>query len=530
LNLQDAPMTFRLTYATMFDPPAEMHERFDAALARVRARLGTRHDLFLDGADVAAGQYARRTSPIDESLVLGDFAVASESHVALAMDAANRAYPGWRATPVAERARLLRRVADVMDERVYDIAAALALEVGKNRMEALGEAQETVDFFRHYADDFEQHAGYEHELPNDPLPQVVSRNRSVMRPYGAWVVIAPFNFPLALAGGPTAAALVTGNTVVVKGASDTPWAGRLLADCIRDAGLPAGVFHYLSGSGRDVGAALAAHPATAGITFTGSVTVGMELLRQMTSGPWPRPCIAEMGGKNPCIVTARANLDDAAAGIVRSAFGMDGQKCSALSRLYVDAAVADVLIERLREQMAAIRIGDPCLRENWLGTVINAGAAASHARYVEELRAGGARILAGGRDLRRGELARGHYVDPVLAEAPLAHRLWRQEMFVPILMLHRVERRDEAMRLANDSTLGLTAGFYGAPDEVAWFHEHIEAGVTYANRKQGATTGAWPGYQPFGGWKGSGSTGKATASFYYLAQYLREQSRTVVDP
>ncbi|HET9693895.1 MAG TPA: aldehyde dehydrogenase family protein, partial [Steroidobacteraceae bacterium] len=215
-------MGFRLTYATMFDPPAEMHERFEAALAQVRGRLGGRHDLFLDGADVAAGHYATRTSPIDETLVLGEFAVASDAHVALAMDAAQRAWPAWRATSVAERAGLLRRVADVMEQRVYDIAAALTLEVGKNRMEALGEAQETVDFFRHYADDFERHAGYEHPLPDDPLPGVVSRNRSVMRPYGTWVVIAPFNFPLALAGGPAAAALVTGNTVVVKGASDTP--------------------------------------------------------------------------------------------------------------------------------------------------------------------------------------------------------------------------------------------------------------------------------------------------------------------
>ena len=522
-------MPFRLTYATMFDPPAELHERFDEALARVHGALGRRHDLFLDGGDVAAGAYDRRVSPIDADLVLGEFALASPAHVAMAMDAAQRAFPRWRATAVHERAALLRRAAAVMEDRVYEIAAALALEVGKNRMEALGEAQETVDFFRHYADDFEQHAGYEHALPNDPLEHVVSRNRSVMRPYGAWVVIAPFIFPLALAGGPAAAALVTGNTVVVKGSTDTPWAGRLLADCIRDAGLPPGVFQYLSGSGRDVGEALATHPATAGITFTGSVEVGRRLLTQMAGGAWPRPCIAEMGGKNPCIVTARANLDDAAAGIVRSAYGMDGQKCSALSRLYVDRGVADGLIERLRAQMAAIRIGDPTRRENWLGTVINARAAGQYARYVDDLRAGGAILLAGGRELREGQLARGHYVDPVLAEAPIGHPLWRHEMFVPILMLHRVASRDEAMQLANDSTLGLTAGFYGAPDEVPWFHEHIEAGVTYANRAQGATTGAWPGYQPFGGWKGSGSTGKAIASFYYLTQYLREQSRTVVE-
>jgi 1-pyrroline-5-carboxylate dehydrogenase len=443
---------------------------------------------------------------------------------------AHAAFPSWRATPPQERVRLMRRVADVIEARVYEIAAALALEVGKNRMEALGEAQECVDFFRCYADDFEQHGYYVNELPNDPLPGVVSRNRSVMRPYGAWVVIAPFNFPMALAAGPTAAALVTGNTVVVKGSVETPWAGRLLADCIRDAGLPAGVFHYLSGSGREIGEALSSHPATAGITFTGSVAVGTHLLQRMTGPPWPRPCIAEMGGKNACIVTAQANLEDAAAGIVRSAYGLSGQKCSALSRLYVDGAVADELIERMRASIAAIRIGDPCERQHWLGPVISAGAAANHARYVAELRSGGAQLLAGGRDLRSGELARGHFVDMALAEAPLAHPLWRHEMFVPILMLHRVADRDAAMQLANDSSVGLTAGFYGAPDEVPWFHEHIEAGVTYANRKQGATTGAWPGYQPFGGWKGSSSTGKAIASFHYLPLYLREQSRTVVEP
>jgi 1-pyrroline-5-carboxylate dehydrogenase len=521
-------MSFRLTYATMFDPPEAMHARFDVALERLQARLGARHELFVDGADRAAGHYALRPSPLDVDLNVGEFAVAGRSDVDLAMRSAEAAWPAWRRLAAAERARLMRRVADLMEERVYEIAAALVLEVGKNRMEALGEAQETVDFFRYYADDFESHGGYEHALPDDPLPGIRSTNRSVMRPYGTWVVIAPFNFPLALAGGPAAAALVTGNTVVVKGASDTPWAGRLLADCIRDAGLPRGVFHYLSGPGREVGEALAAHAATAGVTFTGSAAVGMRILRQMAGGTWPRPCIAEMGGKNPCIVTARASLDDAAAGIVRSAYGMGGQKCSALSRLYVERDVADALIERLERQVAGLSIGDPRRRDRWLGPVINGAAYASYAGYVEELVAGGARMLAGGRQLHEGDLGHGYYVEPVLAELPLGHRLWQHEMFLPILTLHRVADRDEAMRLANDSELGLTAGFYGGADEVAWFHEHIEAGVTYANRRQGATTGAWPGYQPFGGWKGSGSTGKAIASDYYLAQYLREQSRTVV--
>ncbi len=522
-------MTFRLTYATMFDPPEAMHQRFDAAMEKVRADLGKRHALFIGGADSQAAHHFARSSPIDASTVVGEFPRADSSDVEAAMAAARAAWPKWRAMHAGERVPLVRRVADVMEERVYEIATALTLEVGKNRMEALGEAQETVDFFRCYADDFEGACGYDRELSNDPLEGVVSRNRSTMRPYGVWLVIAPFNFPLALAGGPTAAALVTGNTVVVKGASDTPWAGRLLADCIRDAGLPPGVFNYLSGSGAEVGAALVAHPNTAGVTFTGSVPIGMGLIRQMTSGPYPKPCIAEMGGKNACIVTQSADLDRAAAGIARSAYGMGGQKCSALSRLYVHTRIADALIERLQRQIAAIRIGDPSLRANWLGPVVNKRAYDNYASYVAQLYESSATVLAGGRQLKTGDLGRGWYVEPVLAEAAPDHPLWRQEMFLPILMLHRVGDRDEAMALANASDMGLTAGIYGSADDVVWFHENIEAGVTYANRPQGATTGAWPGYQPFGGWKGSGSTGKAIASFYYLAQYMREQSRTVVE-
>jgi 1-pyrroline-5-carboxylate dehydrogenase len=236
-----------------------------------------------------------------------------------------------------------------------------------------------------------------------------------------------------------------------------------------------------------------------------------------------------MGGKNACIVTAAADLERAATGIVRSAFGMGGQKCSALSRLYVHRDVADSLVQKLLTQMAAVRIGDPGRRENWLGPVTTSEGYESYARYVTQLRSQGARVLAGGKRLREGELAHGFFVQPTLAEAPTRHPLWQHEMFVPILMLFRVGSNDEAMQLANESALGLTAGFYGSAEEVGWFQEHIEAGVTYANRPQGATTGAWPGYQPFGGWKGSGNTGKAIASFYYLPQYLREQSQTVVD-
>lgn len=521
-------MSFRLTYATMFNPPEAMHDAFDAALAALRGGLGARHGLFLGGEDVSARAQQTLVSPIDTSLVLGEFALATPDDVEQAMRSARAAWPAWRARPGAERAALLRRVADLMQQRVYTLAAALALEVGKNRMEALGEAQETVDFFRQYADDFERAKGFDVPLPNDPLEGVVATNRSVLRPYGVWAVIAPFNYPLALMGGPTAAALVTGNVVVAKGSTHTPWAGRLLADCLRDAGVPEGVFQLLHGASDSVARALGEHPDVAGITFTGSVAVGRRLLAHSVSGPYPKPCIAEMGGKNPCIVTEHAELDTAAAGIVRSAYGLSGQKCSALSRLYVHEAVADALIERLRQRIADLTVGDPTVRAHWMGPVNNAAAYANYRAWVAQLRDGGARLHAGGEVWTEGERARGYYVSPVLAEAPAAHPLWRTELFLPVLMLQRVATREQAMQLANDSDLGLTAGFYGAADEVPWFHDRIEAGVTYANRAQGATTGAWPGYQPFGGWKGSGSTGKAIASFYYLPLYQREQSRTVV--
>ena len=522
-------MSFKLTYATMFEPPASLHTSFESAVERMRGRLGGRHLLHIAGEERATERYFVKTNPANTQETLGEFAAATPADAAAALEAASRAWPSWRRTPLAERARLMRRVAQLIEERVYELAAVLSLEVGKNRMEALGETQESADFFTLYTQEFERQRAFDNVLPDDPLPTHASHNRSVLKPYGPWVVIAPFNFPLALAAGPTAAALITGNTVVVKGASATPWADRLLADCMRDAGLPPGVFNYLSGPGASVGAALIAHPLAAGVTFTGSYEVGMNIVRALQSPPYPRPCIAEMGGKNACIVTARADLERAALGIVRSAYGMGGQKCSALSRLYVEAPVADALIEKVLGQIAALRIGDPVRRENWLGPVTTASGYASYARYSEQLRGAGARVLSGGEQLREEPLAHGYFVRPTLAEAPPSHPLWREELFLPILMLHRVARREDAMALANDSPLGLTAGFYGAPDEVDWFNEHIQAGVTYANRPQGATTGAWPGYQAFGGWKGSGSTGKAIGSFYYLPQYLHEQSQTVVE-
>lgn len=522
-------MAFKLTYSTMFDPPAELHERFEAALAEVRNELGRSHGSYINGQDVTGDKLADKISPINQDWLLGRFAVPNSQTVDAAVAAAGQAFPEWKAKTLAERNRLLRRVGEIIEERVYEIGAAVALEVGKNRMESLGEIQETADFFYFYCDEYERQQGFDHALPDDPSPDYLSHNRSVLKPYGVWAIITPFNFPFALAGGPVAAALVTGNTVVLKGAPDTPWAGRLLADCMHDAGIPPGVFNYLADPEDTIGPVLVDHQDVAGVTFTGSHEVGMQICQKLSAGPHTRPCIAEMGGKNATIVTKNGDLERAALGIIRSAFGLSGQKCSALSRIYVEDSVADELIAKLKPAIDAIQVGDPTRVENYIGPVVNAQAYEDYSRYIDDLRDSGASIIAGGTVLTDGDLQSGYFCAPTLAEASLDHALWQHEMFLPIVMLARVPDKETGMQLTNDTDLGLTAGFYGNEEETDWFFDNIEVGVTYANRPQGATTGAWPGYQPFGGWKGSTSTGKGIASFYYLAQYMREQSQTSVE-
>jgi len=396
-------------------------------------------------------------------------------------------------------------------------------------MEALADVPETADLINYYCGQVEQHDGFEKPLKKDPLKGHTALNKSLLKPYGVWAVIAPFNFPVALSGGPSGGALVAGNTVVFKPASDTAWTGYLLAKCFLDAGLPPGVFNYVTGPGSKVGGEMQGNPGVDGITFTGSYDVGMMIYRNFAAGKHPRPCIAEMGGKNPVIISKKADLDIAALGVFRSAFGLQGQKCSAASRVFVERPVKETFEKKLLALVEKAVVGDPTKRETYLGPVINDTAAKDYQGYVDDLRASG-KILHGGKRLTDGDMAKGSFCAPTVAsDVPFTHKLWKHEMFLPITMVGAVDSLDEAMTLANDVEYGLTAGFYGSKKEAEWFFEHIEAGVCYANRPQGATTGAWPGHQPFGGWKGSGSTGKSAGSLYYVQQFMREQSRTIVE-
>jgi 1-pyrroline-5-carboxylate dehydrogenase len=524
-----AESTFKLTYATMFNPPEELHTRFEEVLADVKSRMGQEYGMIINGEERLASEKFEDRSPTNTDQVLGIFQKGTADDANDAIAAAREAFPVWSGMPWQERVRLMRKAADIIDRRTIEIGAVLAMEVGKNRMESLGDIAETADLIRYACYQMEKNEGYVVEMGRDPLVGYTATNVSVLRPYGVWLVISPFNFPAALTGGPSGAALVAGNTIVIKPATDTPWVVRLLAECFREAGLPDGAFNFVTGPGSTLGQALIDNPDVDGVTFTGSFDVGMGIFRDFARGRYVRPAILELGGKNPAIVSRNADLERAAVGIIRSAFGLQGQKCSACSRVLVEEPLYDALVEKLVDLTNKLVVGDPTGRDVYMGPVINQSSYKDFQDFTEELSQAGT-FLTGGSVLTEGDYGKGYFCAPTLvADLPMEHRLWKHEMFLPITTVARVANLDEAMQVANDVNYGLTAGFYGSAEETRWFFEHIQAGVTYANRPQGATTGAWPGFQPFGGWKGSGSSGKNAGGHYYLPLYMHEQIQTTIE-
>jgi 1-pyrroline-5-carboxylate dehydrogenase len=522
---------FKLTYATMFNPPEGLHKGFDKAVANLKANLGKEYAMIIDGKDVFSEEKFDDHSPVNTGWVLARMQEGNASHAQMAIAAARKAFPDWSHTPWKKRVQLVRKASALIEKRIFELGAAMALEVGKNRMESLGDVQETADLMYYSAQMMEENDGFIKPMGKDPLVGYDATNTSVLRPYGVWVVISPFNFPFALTGGPTGAALVAGNTIVIKPASDTAWIVRLYVECLRDAGIPDGVVNFVTGHGHTVGQALVDNPDVDGITFTGSFDVGMRMYRSFAERNYVRPIILELGGKNPAIVSRNANLEDAATGIVRSAFGLQGQKCSAASRVIVEETVYDELVAKLKEKTNKLVIGDPTERNTYLGPVINQKSYNDFKNFTEEIHGAGGKFLTGGHVKTGSAYDKGYYCEPTfVTDLPFDHRLWQYEMFLPISTIGKVGNLEEAMKIANSVNYGLTAGFYGSGKETEWFFDKIEAGVTYANRPQGATTGAWPGFQPFGGWKGSGATGKNGGGYYYVQLYMHEQIRTRVKP
>lgn len=517
---------FKITYATMSADNEELHAAFDDAIETVETWFGQTWPMYIGGAARENEETFANVSPIDTDVVLGHFQHGTAQDAADAVAAARKAWEGWRNTPWEERCEIIDRAADLMTEQRYELSALMTYEMGKNRIEALGDVEESADLLRYYAHQMRENDGFEREM------NVLSENdytTDVLRPYGVWAVIVPFNFPMALAAGPVGAALVTGNTVVMKPSSDAPWTGLNLYELLVEAGLPAGVMNFVTGPGSTVGAELVENEDVDGITFTGSYAVGFDRVYKRFSKRFPKPTIVEMGGKNAALVTKNADLDKAATGIMRSAFGMGGQKCSACSRVYVDSSVKDDFMEKLLAKVEDIKIGNPLDRDVFLGPVVHEQAYKDYQAYVEKAREAG-KVVVGGNTVTEGDLAHGYYVEPTIFEGvPEDHELVQEELFVPILYVGEIDSLDEGLDKANAVKYGLTGGLYSEDEEeIEQFFDRIEAGVVYVNRPAGATTGAWPGVQPFGGWKASGTTGKNIGGLYTLQTYMREQSRTLV--
>jgi 1-pyrroline-5-carboxylate dehydrogenase len=400
--------------------------------------------------------------------------------------------------------------------------------VGKNRLEALAECWEAIDAIKFYSKIMEKNNGYVEKMDQGGPDEDCT---VVSKPFGVWPVISPFNFPFMLANGMALGVLITGNTVILKPTSEAPLSGLMLYKVFRDAGVPAGAINYVTGPGSNFEKEFVSNNDVAGIAFTGSRAVGMSLYHEfLTQQSYPKPVVLEMGSKNPVIVTSSADIDKAVEGMVRSAFGYGGQKCSAASRIYVQNTIRDKFLKAFLERVEKIVVGDPREKDVFLGPVINQEVVKKFIMVLIEAKSSGGKVLAGGKVFEAGKFTKGYYVTPtIITGLPHAHRLFKDELFMPLVVVDEFKTIEEAVVKANDSEYGLTAGIFSEnPAEVQTFMDRVQFGVLYANRSGGATTGAWPGAQSFTGWNASGATGRGIGGTHYLLNFLRDQSQTIV--
>jgi 1-pyrroline-5-carboxylate dehydrogenase len=517
---------FKITYSALNADMSLIHKAFDETVVQVRSELGKEIPSIIGGKEIKTQTLNKKYNPAYTSELIASYHVVDATHLDEAFKIAKKAQAQWAATSWQDRVALTEKAANIIRDRKMRIAVGMTLEVGKNRMESLGDAEESADLLSYYAQQMQAAHGFDQPLaklsPNEDT-------RDVLRPFGVFTVIAPFNFPMALGAGMASAALLGGNSVILKPSDDAPGSAYEIYLAYRDAGLPEGVLQVVFGHGPSLGEAMTKHPMCDGVAFTGSKAVGMSIIRHMNEGRFSKPVLVELGGKNPTFVCESANLDKAAHGCVKSAFGLSGQKCSALSRLYVHESIYDAFIEKLVAQANTVTIGDPAKQENYMGPVITAKTVERHLQATAEAKQIG-KVLFGGTDLRlKPEFKNGHFADPTIVEVSATARHFKDEFFSPFLAVTKFKDLKETIALANEAEYGLTAGiFTEKEDEIEYFMNHIEAGVLYANRATGATTGAWPGVQSFCGWKGSGATGKGGCGPYYVSQFMREQSRTIM--
>lgn len=497
------------------EPPSDFRAgsaqfiQMQEALRQVEAQGVQKCPLVIGGERVQTKETFVSLNPARPDQVIGEISKANPELAAHAIDAALKAFEAWSNTPAARRVEVLVKTAEILRRRKYEFEAWLTLEAGKPWAEADAEAAEAIDFCEFYAREMLRLAGAQslHPLAGE-------KNYLEYRPLGVGIVIPPWNFPLAILAGMTAASIVTGNTVVLKPSSDTPVTAWKFFEALEEAGTPPGVANFLPGSGAAIGDALVTNPKTRFVAFTGSKEVGLhinELAAKTVPGQkWIKRVVAEMGGKNSIIVDETADLDSAAEGVAVSAFGYQGQKCSACSRAIVTQPVYQQFLSRLAERVKAIHSGDPADAETGMGPVINQRAQKTILNYIETGKQEG-RLAAGGTAASKV----GYFIEPtVIADVSPTARIAQEEIFGPVLAVIEAPDFDAALAIANNTEYGLTGAVYSRDRArlilaAAQFH----AGNLYFNRK---CTGALVGAHPFGGFNMSGTDSKAGGKDYLL--------------
>ena len=503
----------------------KLHADFEKAVDEVKKELGKKYPIIINGKEIYSDDCFTVSSPSDTRITVAEFPKASVDDTKNSVTSAKNAFEKWCDISYQKRAEIFRDCAEIFSRKKLFLAAIMTFENGKNRIESIGDVDETIDFMRFYALQLEKNKGF---CKHTDHPNHHEKTQTIMKPYGVWGIIAPFNFPSAIAIGMSTGALITGNTVILKPASDAPLSAFQFAKILYPK-LPDGAINFVTGSGSIVGKTLIESPDVDGIAFTGSREVGMKGFQDFTKST-SKPFISEMGGKNPVIVTKYADLEKASNGVMNAAFGFGGQKCSACSRVYVQNEVADQFISKLVEKTKNLKIGMPWQMDVFLGPVINKEAKTKFENAVNLAKKDG-EILTGGSVLTSSELENGYFVEPtIVTKLPEEHKLVKEELFLPFLCIQRYDIFDDAIQLANQTEFGLTAGiFSNDAKQLDEFFSKIQAGVVYANRFASATTSALVSSQPFVGWKNSSSTGKGAGGENYLQQFMRTQTQTRCD-
>ena len=478
------------------------------AVAQVKSELGREYPLVIGGERIKTGRTFDSINPAKKMEVVGSFQKATEELARAAVEKAHEAFQTWRNTPAEERADLLFRVAALLRERRHYFSAWMIHEVAKSWPEADADTAEAIDFCEFYAREMLRYAAPQ------PLTRIEGEdNRLEYIPLGVGVVIPPWNFPLAIMAGMTAASFVTGNTVVLKPSSDAPAIAYKFFELLEEAGVPAGVVNFMTGSGGEVGDTVVDHPQTRYVAFTGSKEIGLRIVERAAKVHdgqiWIKRVVAEMGGKDAIIVDSDTDLDDAAAGVVASAFGFQGQKCSACSRAIIVEGVYEPILQRIVEGTEKLKVGDPTEQATGVSAVINQKAFKIINDYIEKGKADGGRVVAGGGS--DGE--QGFFIEPtVIADVKAGDRVEQEEIFGPVLACIRARDFDEALAIANGTEYGLTGAVYtNDREKLERARREFHVGNLYLNRK---CTGALVGVHPFGGFNMSGTDSKAGGRDY----------------